>query len=365
MTLNSQLLTGRVVVAGYHTMGCLGFDALLRHGFDVVAVLTHRDNPSEEVWWPSLAERATARGIPVHYPEDMREPGIVALVASLEPDFLLSFYFRYMIPSRVLDLAPRGAFNLHGSLLPRYRGRAPVNWVLVNGESETGVSLHHMVARPDAGDLVDQERVEIAFEDTAYTLYRKLEPAAVRLLDRALPRLAAGTAPRVPLDLAAGSYFGGRKPADGLVDWSWPALRIYNLVRAVTHPYPGAFTYTGCRQVLVWWALPIDLVHGKAPGTVLAADRDGVLVAAGDGAVRLITVQLPGEPELPAAALATLLGLRAGDRLVLPPPGRESRVESPPPARPVESRESKVESPPPDRIPTPRTRKGQTSGESS
>ncbi|HNX50518.1 MAG TPA: formyltransferase, partial [Thermoanaerobaculaceae bacterium] len=309
----------RTVVAGYHTMGCLGFDALLRHGFEVVAVLTHRDNPHEEVWWPSLAERAAARGVPVHYPENMGDPKIADLVASLAPDFLFSFYFRHMIPVPVLDLAPRGAINLHCSLLPRYRGRAPVNWVLVNGERETGVSLHHMVARPDAGDLVDQEGVEIGFEDTAFTLYRKLEPAAVRLLDRALPLLAAGSAPRVPQDLGAGSYFGGRKPADGLIDWSWPARRIYNLVRAVTHPYPGAFTFCGERQVLVWWGLPVEGAHGREPGTVQAADLDGVLVAAGDGAVRLVTVQLPGEPELPAASLAPILGMCPGARLTSHP----------------------------------------------
>ncbi|MCU0291344.1 MAG: formyltransferase [Thermoanaerobaculaceae bacterium] len=342
-------------------MGCLGFDALLRHGFEVVAVLTHRDNPHEEVWWPSLADRATARGIPVHHPEDMRDPGIVELMASLAPDFLFSFYFRYMIPSRVLDLAPRGAFNLHGSLLPRYRGRAPVNWVLVNGEHETGVSLHHMVARPDAGDLVDQECVEIAFEDTAYTLYCKLEPAAVRLLDRALPRLAAGTAPRVPLDLAAGSYFGGRKPADGLVDWSWPAVRIYNLVRAVTHPYPGAFTFAGERQVLVWWALPIDQAHGQAPGTILATDREGILVAAEDGAVRIVTVQLPGEPELPAASFASLLGLRPGDRFSACPPGPRTPDPGPQPSAGPSVAGSSFA----PRTPAPSSQQGQTSGESS
>lgn len=304
--------SGRAVVFGYHTMGCLGLAALLRQGFDVVGVLTHQDNPHEEVWWPSLAEAAAARGIPVHTPADPGDPEVARLVAALRPDFIFSFYYRHLIPSRVLALAPRGALNLHGSLLPRYRGRAPVNWVLVNGETETGVSLHHMVAKPDAGDLVDQERVPIAFEDTAYTLFRKLEPAAERLLDRALPRLLAGTAPRVPLDLSAGSYFGGRTPQDGCIDWAWPSERIYNLVRAVTHPYPGAFTAIGSRRLFVWWAVPLSAVQTANPGTVLAADRDGVLVAAGRGAVRLVTVQPEGEPELPAAAWARMVGLQAG-----------------------------------------------------
>ncbi len=309
----------RAVMLGYHTMGCLGFDALRRHGYEVAAVLTHADDPREEVWWDSLASRAEAAGVPVHTPESSKGEDFRELMASYAPDFLFSFYYRFMIPPAVLELAPRGALNLHGSLLPRYRGRAPVNWVLVEGETETGVSLHYMVAKPDAGDLVDQERVTIDPADTAFTLYGKLEAAAAVLLDRALPALAADTAHPVPLDLAKGSYRGGRKPADGLIDWQWPARRIYDLVRGVTHPYPGAFTTLAGRRLLVWWALPVETIQtaapGTVPGTILSVDREGITVAAGDGAVRLITLQLAGQPELPAVSLALAAGLTAGARL--------------------------------------------------
>lgn len=308
----------RAVVCGYHTMGCLGFEALLAHGFEVAAVLTHRDDPREEIWWESLAHKAEARGVPVHFPEDAADPAVRDLVASYAPDFLFSFYYRFMIPPAVLALAPRGALNLHGSLLPRYRGRAPVNWALVEGQSETGVSLHLMTAKPDAGDLVDQERVAIDPCDTAFTLYGKLEGAARRLLDRALPALAAGTAKAVPLDLSQGSYRGGRKPADGRIDWSWSARRIYDLVRAVTHPYPGAFTTLRGRRLLVWWALPVADRSGAPaadPGTVTAVAADGITVAAGDGGVRLVTLQLEGQPELPACSLALAAAVAPGERL--------------------------------------------------
>ncbi|HEX4963804.1 MAG TPA: formyltransferase [Thermoanaerobaculia bacterium] len=303
----------RTVVLGYHTMGCLGFEALLAHGFEVVAVFTHRDDPREEVWWESLAGKAEAKGIPVYYPEDAKSPEVREVIASYEPDFLFSFYYRFMIPPAVLALARRSKLNLHGSLLPRYRGRAPVNWVLVEGERETGVSLHYMVEQPDAGALVDQERVAIDFADTAFTLYGKLEAAARKVLDRALPALAAGTARATPLDLTQGSYRGGRKSADGRIDWSWPARKIYDLVRAVTHPYPGAFTTLEGRRLLIWWALPAD--GGGAPGTVIAVDRDGITVAAGEGSIRLITVQLEGQPELPACSLALAARIAPGDRL--------------------------------------------------
>ena len=310
--------TPRAVVLGYHALGCLGFEALLAHGFEVAAVLTHRDDPREEIWWDSLAARAEARSVPVRFIEEAGDPAVRDLVAGHAPDFLFSCYYRFMIPPAVLALAPRGAFNLHGSLLPRYRGRAPVNWVLVEGQTETGVSLHHMAEKPDAGDLVDQERVAIDPLDTAFTLYGKLERAAQRLLDRALPALAAGTAKAVPLDLSQGCYRGGRRPADGRIDWSWSARRIYDLVRAVTHPYPGAFTTLRGRRLLVWWALPVaDRTGSPAvdPGTVTAVAADGITVAAGDGDVRLVTLQLEGQPELPACSLALAAAVAPGERL--------------------------------------------------
>lgn len=305
----------KAVVFGYHALGCVGFDALLETGFTVVAVVTHADAPAEEIWWDSLADRARAAGVPVHVEDDPADPRVRALVAAAAPDFVFSFYYRRMIPEAVLALAGRGAFNVHGSLLPRFRGRAPVNWVLVRGESVTGVSLHAMVAKPDAGDLVDAERVPIDPRDTAFTLYAKIADASRTLLRRALPRLRDGTATLSPLDLAAGSYYGGRTPEDGRIDWSLPASRLYDLVRAVTHPYPGAFTTWRGRRLLVWWALPVEGGGAGSPGTVLTVDREGVVVACGAGALRLITVQAEGAPELPACAFAVWSGLAPSNRL--------------------------------------------------
>lgn len=308
-------MTTKAVVMGYHTLGCLGFDALLRHGFDVSAVLTHHDNPGEEIWWESLAQRAEAKGVPVHYPQNMKDSQTQALVASYAPDFIFSFYFRFMIPPEVLEMAKRGALNLHGSLLPRYRGRAPANWVLVNGETETGVSLHYMVAKPDAGELVDQERVSIAFEETPLSLYGKLEQAAVKVLDRTLPLLKAGTAPHRPLDLSAGSYFGGRKPEDGRLDWSWPAVKNFYLIRGVTHPYPGAFTAWNGQKLYIWWAKPVEIAHGKEPGTIIDTSKEGILVACAPGALLITQCQLEGEAEVGGTEFARLHYIERGSRL--------------------------------------------------
>jgi methionyl-tRNA formyltransferase len=206
--------------------------------------------------------------------------------------------------------------------------------VLVNGEKETGVSLHTMVAMADAGDLVDQERVPIALEETALTLYGKLEAAAATLLDRALPALRDGIAHLRPMNLEEGSYFGGRTPEDGRFEWNWSAERIYNLVRAVTHPYPGAFTAWRDKKLLVWWALPIRSFPAAPSGTVLAVDLDGVTVAAGAGAgaVRLVTVQLDGQPELPACSFALGAGIAPGARLGDPRPSSDPGTRTPDPA---------------------------------
>ena len=208
---------------------------------DVPLVVTHQDDPAEDIWFGSVAELARSRAIPVIAPVDPNVPEITARVRALRPDFLFSFYYRLMLKPDLLAAAGRGAFNMHGSLLPKYRGRVPVNWAIIHGERETGATLHEMVATPDAGRIVDQQAVPILPNDTALDVFRKVSAAAETVLGRALPLLIAGNAKMRPQDLAAGSYYGGRRPADGLIDWSKDAASVHNLVRAVAPPYPGAF----------------------------------------------------------------------------------------------------------------------------
>ncbi len=241
----------RAVVFGYHDIGVLGFDKLLEHGFEVVLVVTHEDNPDETIWFASLADRAASAGVEVLKPDDPDSQELVSRIRECQPDFLFSFYYRHMLGAELLAIPPRGAYNLHGSLLPKYRGRVPVNWAVLNGETETGVSLHEMTVKPDAGDLVDQQAVPIGPNDTAAEVFARMVEAAGLLLDRALPKLAAGTATHTPLDLSQGSYFGGRRPEDGRIDWSASAWAIHNLIRAVAPPYPGAFTDVDGRRLML------------------------------------------------------------------------------------------------------------------
>lgn len=240
--ISSARKAARAVVFAYHDVGVRCLQVLLDQGVEVALVVTHRDAPGERIWFSSVAELAARHGIETLFPEDPADPALLEQVRRLRPDFLFSFYYRRMLPASLLDVASRGAFNMHGSLLPKYRGRAPVNWAVLHGERETGATLHEMVAKPDAGRIVDQESVSIGPEDSAAEVFRGVTDAAQALLRHALPRLIAGTARLTPQELSRGSYFSGRKPEDGRIDWRAKAADIHNLVRAVAPPFPGAFT---------------------------------------------------------------------------------------------------------------------------
>ena len=312
----------KVVFYGYHGMGCMALDVLLERGAEVAAVFTHEDDGDENLWFPSLAAKSRAAGIPTYTPKKPGAPEWVEKLEEIAPDLILSVYYRKLLPDRVLRTARRGALNLHGSMLPKYRGRCPINWVLVNGETGTGVTLHHMVKRADAGAIVAQDAVAISAEDTALTLYRKLREAARNLLGKAYPLLESGDLSGTPQDEACATLFGGRKPEDGLIDWTWSASRIYNLIRAVTHPYPGAFTETAHGRLFVWWATPEAGDPGE-PGTVVAGEDGSVRVATGDGRLRLSRVQEESHPEESGAEWAARRGA-FGTRLLQGREGTES-----------------------------------------
>ncbi|MDG0023077.1 formyltransferase [Trinickia sp. Y13] len=232
----------RAVVFAYHNVGVRCLRVLLARGVDIALVVTHEDNPAERIWFGSVAQVAAEHGIETITPADPTSATLREALARSRPDFIFSFYYRHMLPADLLALAPRGAYNMHGSLLPKYRGRVPTNWAVLNGETETGATLHEMAPKPDAGAIVGQTSVPILPDDTAQEVFDKVTVAAEQTLWRVLPALLAGEAPHLPNDLARGSYFGGRKPEDGRIDWSKPAQQVYNLVRAVAPPYPGAFT---------------------------------------------------------------------------------------------------------------------------
>lgn len=292
------------VVFAYHNVGVRCLRVLLDQGVDVPLVLTHEDSPTETIWYASVAEVCIEHGIPYITPDDANAPDVVERIRALAPDFFFSFYYRKMLGADLLAIPTRGALNMHGSLLPKYRGRVPVNWAVLHGERETGASLHYMAIKPDAGNLVAQTAVPILGDDTAFEVFQKVTVAAELTLTRALPQLVAGTAASVPLDLAAGSYFSGRKPEDGRIDWSQPAAAVNNLVRAVAPPYPGAFADVCDQRVVIAQARVVaaNANTSPAPGHI-GITRDGRhAFACGDGQWLLPTRIVIANAPLDAAA---------------------------------------------------------------
>ena len=303
----------KAVVLAYGNIGCVGIKALQKHGFEIAAVFTHRDHPQETIWFDSVAELASELRIPVFAPTDINHPLWVEKIKELSPDILFSFYYRNLIQRQILDIPKAGCLNLHGSFLPKYRGRAPINWALVNGEKETGVTLHYMTTRPDDGDVVAQAKIAISDDDTALTLHRKVTQAAEKLLDEVLSQIQKGNAPRTPQDHKKATYFGGRRPADGEIEWIKTAREVRNLVRGVTKPFPGAFSFIGERKCFFWEVREIDLKAGKyLPGAVISVKP--LTIATGQNAVEVSYGQAEGSIYMAGEQLAMELSLVPGMR---------------------------------------------------
>ncbi|CNI00542.1 bifunctional UDP-glucuronic acid decarboxylase/UDP-4-amino-4-deoxy-L-arabinose formyltransferase [Yersinia frederiksenii] len=303
----------KAIVFAYHDIGCVGLKALVDAGYDIQAVFTHTDSPNENRFFSSVARVAADLDLSVYAPEDVNHPLWIERIQQLQPDIIFSFYYRNMLSDEILSSAPRGGFNLHGSLLPKYRGRAPINWALVNGEKETGVTLHKMVKKADAGAIVGQHKVIISDADTALTLHAKMRDAADELLRDLLPKMNDTSLQLVPQKESEATYFGRRTAADGEIPWQKPASDINNLVRAVTEPYPGAFTYLGQRKLIVWRSQPLDITHGKAPGTVLSTSP--LIIACGEGALEIIAGQGEAGLYVQGCRLAQDMGIVTDVRL--------------------------------------------------
>ena len=302
------------VVFAYHNVGVRCLLTLLARDVEVKLVVTHRDSPGETIWFESVRDTALAHGIAVITPDDANGLALVGAVGRAEPDFIFSFYYRHMLPAPLLALASRGAYNMHGSLLPKYRGRVPINWAIIHGETETGATLHEMAAKPDAGAIIAQTSVPILPDDTAHEVFVKVTVAAEQTLWRVLPDLVAGRAPRIANDLSKGSYFGGRKPEDGRIDWNAGAAEIHNLVRAVAPPYPGATTTIDGRNAVIErtrrsssFDLAPSFDRAATPGSMIVARARCIAVCGDRRPLEIVRAQIDGQA-CAGAELAALLG---------------------------------------------------------
>jgi UDP-4-amino-4-deoxy-L-arabinose formyltransferase / UDP-glucuronic acid dehydrogenase (UDP-4-keto-hexauronic acid decarboxylating) len=300
----------KTVVLAYHEIGCAGLEFLKEAGAEITGVFTHEDDPSENVWFGSVAQRAKDYGLRVYAPAQINDPEWVQVIRACEPEILFSFYYRKLVSARILEIPSHGCYNLHGSLLPRFRGRSPTNWAILLGEKKTGVTLHEMVVKADAGVIVGQKEVEIAEEDDARAVLMKQVQATGVLLAEVYPLLVQGRAPAIVQDERLATKFGGRRPEDGEIHWQQSAESIHNLVRAVAYPWPGAFSTLRGQKCVIWRThryggpLPASMPE---PGTVMGATKQGILVACGAGCVEVLRAQVPPAPWVEGNELRRLL----------------------------------------------------------
>jgi methionyl-tRNA formyltransferase len=253
----------KVVAFAYHSVGVRCLSTLIENGFNIDLVITHEDSTHENIWFDSVSELCQKHNIKHLCPTDLSDPSLLKTLENLAPDYIFSFYYRLMIPNALLSCAKIAALNMHGSLLPKYRGRVPINWAVLHGETKTGATLHIMESKPDAGDIVSQKTVAIDPDETAFEVFKNVtEAASLALLD-VIPDLLQGNVPRRPNRLQEGSYFGGRKPEDGRIDWEQPAQQVYNLIRAVAPPYPGAFTEINAHRLVIAQARLASLPYSQ------------------------------------------------------------------------------------------------------
>ena len=293
----------RAVVFAYSEVGVRCVRELLAAGVESPLLFTHADEAGESRWFGSVQQLADAHGLRVETPDDPNTSRWIAEGKAADPDFLFSFYYRHMLGAAWLSVPRRGALNMHGSLLPKYRGRAPVHWAILKGEAMTGASLHYMVEKPDAGALIDQQSVPILENDTALDVSLEVAEAAAQVLRRSLPGLVDGSAKARPLDLEMGSYFGRRRPEDGRIDWRRSAREIHDLVRAVAPPFPGAFTeVNGCRLAVLAARVDEQPARYLAQAPCLYAADGGWYADCVDGRrLKILKLAMNGEPITAAA----------------------------------------------------------------
>ena len=294
--------TIRTVFMGTPEFALGTLQGLIDFGLDVVAVYTQPDRPKgrgKKLAAPPVKELAQKYEIPVFQPQKLRDPLVVAQLQELKPDLIIVVAYGQILPKSVLDIPVHGCINVHASLLPKYRGAAPINKAIVDGETETGVTTMYMDVGLDTGDMLVKRHLPIGADETAGQLHDRLAQLGREALEETLALICAGKLVAEKQDEALTCYAAMMKKEDGLIVWKQPAATIHNLVRGLD-PWPAAYTRLA-GEVLKISATSVLAEGGAAPGTVLQANGEGICVACGQGALLVGQLQLPGKKRLPAA----------------------------------------------------------------
>jgi len=303
----------RVIFVGtvHEAVPVLG--VLIDSGVEITEVVTlPAERAASTSGFVDLEPLARAHGIEVRRCADINSADAVRHVRELRPDLMVVTGWTRLLSAELLGVPPRGVVGFHASLLPRYRGRAPVNWAILRGEARTGNTMMYLDAGTDTGDIIDQQAVPIGPDDTCATVYAKVGEAGADMLGRHLRALLDGTAPRRPQGPADGPPLPKRTPGMGITDWNRPARAVHDWIRALTWPYPGAFGFLAGRKIMLWASALTGVGAAGVAGEVLGWDEDGVRVATADGAILLSSMSDAGDAPGPAAAWAERSGLRPG-----------------------------------------------------
>lgn len=293
----------KIVFMGTPDFAAASLKALYEAGRDVAAVFTQPDKPKNRGMKlaPSpVKELALARGTPVYQPETLRDGQAESILRAIAPDLIAVVAYGRILPPAILDIPPLGCVNIHASLLPRLRGSAPVQWAVLNGETETGVTSMYMAPEMDAGDIIFTRKTPIGEEETAGELYMRLAEMGAGLLVETLQAIEEGRAPRTPQDHSLATYAPPIRKEQAPIDWSRSAREISCHVRGL-NPWPVATAELFGTLLKIYAVKPEPGPVTAEPGTVLAANDEGIRVACGDGAVRVLEVQAPGKKRMPAA----------------------------------------------------------------
>ena len=292
----------RTVFMGTPDFALQTLQGLIDAGCDLVGVYTQPDRPKgrgKQMAAPPVKELARQHGIPVYQPQKLRQPEVVAELEALAPDLIVVVAYGQILPQSVLDIPTHGCINVHASLLPSYRGAAPINKAIIDGATETGITTMYMDVGLDTGDMLVKKTLAIGAEETAGELHDRLAILGREAMEETLRQLCAGTLQREIQDDAQSSYAPMMKKEDGRIDWSRSAQEVHNQVRGLD-PWPGAYTSLDGELLKLARTTPQD--NGDAPpGTVIAADRDGVRIACGNGSLLVRELQLAGRKRLAAA----------------------------------------------------------------
>lgn len=312
MTSGTSLQNLRILYVGARIVGYTCLEALLQAGAQICGLL-HLDDSKAGMTTAHTSFRGLIRGYGLHAQSftDLKSDAPLKWARGCRPDIGIVVGVSQLLSAEMLQVPRQGFLGMHPTMLPEGRGRAPIPWAIIKGLKETGVSWFWCKETADSGDLLIQRSVPVHPDDTSSRLGARTDQVAAELLVEALPQLAAGSAPRTPQNESRATHWGRRRPEDGVIDWTQSAEKLYDWVRALTHPYPGAFTRVAGKTLFLWSAKTADGDTSARPGQVVGSDDGGVLVATGNGVLRLLKVQWQGGAEM----AATKAGLKVGDQL--------------------------------------------------